>query len=91
MSDDDARLLGHRDGVVTAMLVIRREIAARSEQLRMTPRHHVRKRAAMEDVLAMLRKMDGELDRRQRENRDAWRERQGIEIVSPHRPEIDAI
>lgn len=85
MTDD--RLLGARDGIVSGMLVIRREIGMHRERLRLTPQRHVRKIAALEDTLAMLRRMDEELDRRRRECHDAWQARKDVEIVDSNRPE----
>lgn len=87
MSDADHRLLGARDGLVSGMLVIRRELGHKREQLRMTPSHHVRKRAALQSIVDMLTRMDAELDCRRRECQQAWRERMSVEIVSANRPE----
>lgn len=84
---DDARLLGHRDGVVTAMLAVRRRMGPVRETLRLTPTHHVKVLASAQRTLDMLQSLDDELDRRRRECREALRERQAVEIVSPHRPE----
>lgn len=84
---NDSRLLGARDGLVSAMLVIRRDLGGHRERLRLTPAHHVHKRAATEEIIAMLKRMDDELDRRRRECADAWRHRRDVEIVSSDRPE----
>lgn len=87
MTDADHRLLGARDGIVSGMLVIRRELGAHRERLRLTPIAHVRKRAAIEATITMLSRMDAELDHRRRECADAWAQRQAVEIVSQYRPE----
>jgi len=86
MSDADHRLLGARDGLVSGMLVIRRELGRMRERLRMMPAHHVRKRAALQSIIDMLARMDGELDHRRKECQQAWNERMSVEIVSTNRP-----
>lgn len=62
-----ARVLGHRDGIVTAMLAVRRRMGPIKEALRLTPSHHVNVLAAAQRVLDMLQGIDNELDRRRRE------------------------
>lgn len=84
---DDARLIGHRDGIVTAMLAVRRRIGPIKETLRRTPSHHVKILASAQHALDMLTKLDAELDQRRGETKQAMRDRQAVEIVSPYRPE----
>lgn len=83
---DAARLIGHRDGIVTAMLAVRRRMGPVRERLRLTPAHHVKVLASAQRVLDMLQSLDDELDRRRRETAEATRERQAVEIVSRDRP-----
>ena len=85
-ADADHRLLGARDGLVSGMLVIRRELGRKRERLRMTPAHHVRRRAALQETIDMLTRMDTELDYRRKECQQAWNERMSVEIVSTDRP-----
>lgn len=84
---DNARLLGHRSGIVTAMLAVRRRMGPVRERLRLTPSHHVKVIASAQRVLDMLKSLDDELDRRRRETQEETRERQSVEIVSCDRPE----
>jgi len=51
------------------------------------PAHWVRRRAALEETISMLVRMDAELDLRRHECAEAWRERQSVEIVNSDRPE----
>lgn len=82
-----ARVLGHRDGIVTAMLAVRRRMGPLKETLRLTPPHHVKVLASAQHTLDMLQSIDDELDRRRRETDGEKREREAVEIVSPLRPE----
>lgn len=82
-----ARMLGHRDGIVTAMLAVRRRMGPVRETLRLTPPHHVKVLASAQRVLNMLQGLDDELDRRRRETDGEKREREAVEIVSSLRPE----
>lgn len=82
-----ARLLGHRDGVVTAMLAVRRRMGPIKETLRVTPAHHVKVLASAQRTLDMLQSLDEDLDRRRRESEPEKREREAVEIVSALRPE----
>lgn len=83
----NARLLGHRDGIVTAMLAVRRRMGPVREKLRLTPSHHVKILASAQRTLDMLRELDEELDRRRRETDGEKREREAVDIVSSLRPE----
>lgn len=82
-----ARVLGHRDGIVTAMLAVRRRMGPIKETLRLTPSHHVKVLASAQRVLDMLQGLDDELDRRRCETDCEKREREAVEIVSSLRPE----
>lgn len=87
MADDD-RILGARDGIVSGMLVIRRQIGALKSRRDYMPKHWTAKRARLNGVIEMLEHMDAELDCRRKECADAWRERQAVEIVSSLRPDF---
>jgi hypothetical protein len=86
MAEADHRLLGARDGLVSGMLVIRREIGHIKTRLEWMPERWTKKRAPLLEALAMLQRMDAELDHRRRECSKAWHERMSIEIVSSNRP-----
>lgn len=87
MTDADHRLLGVRDGIVSGMFVIRSEIGSVKSRLDSMPTHWTRRRAALLNTLAMLQRMDAELDHRRRETHEEWDRRKAVEIVSQNRPE----
>lgn len=89
VSEVDCRLLGARDGLVSAMLVVRREIGSLRARLGTMPRHWVRRRAKIEETLALLARVDADLDTRRKKCGVAWRERQSVEIVSGYRPHVE--
>lgn len=83
---DDARLLGARDGLVSGMLMLRREIGSVKNRLQGMPDHWTKKRASLLEILTMLQRMDAELDRHRHACAKAYRERQDVDIVSSNRP-----
>lgn len=85
MTDQDARLLGSRDGLITAVLVVRREIGQLVERRRLTSEYHVRKLAALDATLSLLRRLGRQFDEALRECSNAYKARQAVEIVSPYR------
>ena len=86
-TDDDYRLLGARDGLASAMVVVRGRLGQYRSRLSSVPAAHVRVRADLQATIDLLVSIDADLDLRRRECAEAWRERQSIEIVSPYRPE----
>jgi hypothetical protein len=85
---DSDRLLGARDGIVSAMIVIRREIGKQNSRLRCISIKNTRQRSQIEAIVDLLLRLDAELDQRRSESATAWRERQDVEIVSSLRPDF---
>jgi len=81
----DARILGARDGLMTALIAVRREISAIVDRRSRTPARYVRRIARTDETLALLRRLERQFDEARTECDEAYRARQAVEIVSPHR------
>lgn len=55
---DRLRLLGHRDGIVSALLAVRREIGDLQYRLQRTEPHHTRKRRRVLEILRPLQAIE---------------------------------
>ena len=81
----DIRILGARDGLVTALLAVRRELGPLLEWRRLTPAWQIKKIARLDEKIALLRRLEKQFDTARTECSEAYRARQAVEIVSPYR------
>ena len=81
----DTRLLGARDGLITALLAVRREIGPLVERRRRTSERHIHKLAEIDARLSILRRLERQFDEAHRECSEAYRARKSVEVVSPYR------
>lgn len=85
MDEQSARFLGSRDGLITAVIAVRREISQLVERRRLTPVRHVRRLARIDETLALLRRLESQFDTAHKECSKAYQDRQAVEIVSQYR------